>query len=227
MGDQRVLKLKGQNLGTTMLEAGSGGALWVSLQVQVVDHLESGHTGDGLVTLTKPHMALNAAGVPVTYNMQHTRRVNPGVSAEAVVDMVKHVGRLRHLVFSAHGYIAYNKELGGITDSKIDIGAGFNKDNVGLFGGLRDSVGGGVIWLGSCGIGNDNERNFRRAALADCYLVAPVQYMQPKPGHGGALPYGKVDMFERFQPKVFAPTGELISWASFVRMGQKLGLKGS
>src|SRR5262249_27946788 len=144
---------------------------WVSLQVQVMDHLESGHTGDALITLSKPHMALNASGTPVSYQMQHTRRVASGAPAESVVGMVKQVGRLKHLVFSAHGYISYNKELGGILDSRIEIGTGFSKDNIALFRDLRDSVEGGVIWLGSCGIGNDNERNLERARLAGCYLV--------------------------------------------------------
>jgi hypothetical protein len=227
VGNLRVLKLKGQSVGTTMIEAGTGGAPWVSLQVQVVDHLESPSTGDGLITLSKPHMALNAHNTPVVYQMQHSRRIAPGTSAEAIVAMVKQVGRLKHLVFSAHGYVAYNRLLGGIIDSQIACGAGFNKDNVGLFAGFRESVSGGIVWLGSCAIGNDNERNVQRASLANCYLVAPVQWMIPKPGRSRVLPYGKMDMYARYQPKVFAPTGELISWGAFVKMGRQLGFRPS
>ena len=141
--------------------------------------------------------------------------------------MVRNVGRLKHLVFSAHGYISYDQLQGGCYNSRIDIGAGLDKYNIKLFRDLRDSVNGGVIWFGSCGIGNDNERNFERASLSGAYVVAPVQYMAPKPGSSRVIPYGKIDMFERYQPKVFAPTGELVAWASFVRMGKQLGLRPS
>jgi hypothetical protein len=32
-------------------------------------------------------------------------------------------------------------------------------------------------------------------------------------------------MYQRFVPKVFAPTGHLVTWSSFLRMGSLLGFK--
>jgi hypothetical protein len=50
-------------------------------------------------------------------------------------------------------------------------------------------------------------------------------YMQPKSGQGSKLPPGMMDMYQRFVPKVFAPTGHLVSWSSFLRMGALLGFR--
>lgn len=222
-GGLRVFRLKGLSPGTTMLEAGpQGGAPWVSLQVRVVQKLTSVSSGDSLLTLTSPHMALNAADTPVPYDMYYDRRIAASTSAASVMSTATAMGRLKHLVISSHGHIIFGSA--GISDSIIRIGTGLNRGNVDLFSRLRPAIEGGVIWFGACGIGNDNVGNGERASRSGAYVVAPVMYMAPKPGQK-KLGVGKMDMFERFVPKVFAPTGHLVSWASFLRMGNLLGFK--
>lgn len=145
------------------------------------------------------------------------------MAASSVITTATAMGKLRHLVLSSHGYIRYGS--GGITDSVISIGAGLSRSNIELFSRLKGSVGGGVIWFGACGSGNDNIGNGERASRAGAYIVAPVMYMQPKSGQGSKLPPGMMDMYQRFVPKVFAPTGHLVSWSSFLRMGTLLGFR--
>lgn len=218
----RVFRLHGGRVGTTMLEArmGTGGA-WASLQVQVVEKLNKRTNGDNLLALTRPHMALNAAGSPVIYTMQKNMYVPHTLSAESVVASIKSAGKLKHLVFSSHGRIIFQD---GIQDSRIEIGRGLDKHNMALFSEMKWTIAGGVMWLGACGIGNDNERNRERALRAGCYLVAPVQYMQLRPGQTRVTyPMGKMDMLERFTPKVWAPNGALMAWADFLMLGSRLG----
>ncbi len=223
-GPLRIFRLKGLTLGTTMLEAGRGaGTPWISLQVQVISMAERKTNGDGYVTLTRPHMALNAASSPVTYTMTYTRRVPHNVSADEILAMAMSAGSLKHLVFSAHGYIAYGDS--GIADSIIEIGKGLNKSNIGVFDELKRLMGGGVIWFGACGIGNDQAQNQERARRSGCYVVAPVMYMTPKPGQPRRIPQGMVDMYDRFTPKVFTPSGGLMPWSSFLRLGNHLGFR--
>jgi hypothetical protein len=85
---------------------------------------------------------------------------------------------------------------------------------------------GGVIWFGSCAIGNDTEVNYARAEASGCYIVAPCMYMQPKPGQKGhkRCPASKIDMYPRFQPRVFSPDRTPISYASFLGK-QQLGIR--
>jgi hypothetical protein len=222
VGDLRVFTLKGQNLGTTLIEVSHQGTVWTSLQVQVVETLSSGHTGDKLIQLTKPHMALNAAGSPTVLQMQYNHRISSGVAARDIIAKVKQAGRLKHLIFNCHGYLDYNRTTGAITGSRLELGAGFSQYE--LFAELKPVISGGVIWLSGCVVGNDTEGNRKRAALAGCHLVAPINYMQQKAGTARTFAYGKVDMLERFQPRVFAPTGQFLDWPSFVRMGRQFGL---
>lgn len=225
VGDLRVFTLRGSNLGTTMVEVSHQGTVWTSLQVQVVEALQSGHTGDKLIQLTKPHMALNAAGSPTVLQMQYSHRIASSVSARDIIAKVKQAGRLKHLIFNCHGYLNYDKMTGAITGSRIEIGSGFNQYE--LFSELKSTISGGLIWLSGCVVGNDTEGNRKRAAAAGCHIVAPINFMQQKAGTPKTFAYGKVDMLERFQPRVFAPTGQFLDWASFVRMGKQFGLSPS
>jgi hypothetical protein len=109
------------------------------------------------------------------------------------------------------------------TNSIIQIGIGLEKSNVGLFSQLN-FMSGGVIWATACAIGDDIETNKLRASNSSCYFVGPVMYMQI--GTGWKKP-GKnmIDMYKRFQPKVFTPGGALMNWDIFVRThGERLGI---
>jgi hypothetical protein len=183
---------------------------------------------DGLVELGVPSLALNSHDTPVPYKLKFNHTVSSGMSARDVIGLATAKGRLKHLVFSCHGYISYVDHK--ITDSTISIGSGLNKDNVGLFSELKKSMSGGVIWAGACGIGNDNDTNKLRAANSGCFFVAPVMYMTMKPG-SKRPGENMIDMYRRFSPKVFTPPdGALIGWDSFVAShGKRLGIvpKGS
>jgi len=233
-GELRIFRLVGLNLNeTTLLEFGRGsmkeghwqwdpGSPWPGcLQVRVTATAKVKQATDDLITLEKPHMALNMPDV-YSYQMQFNPPIYKHTTAQQIVDAVNAVGKLKHLVFACHGQIDYdaNKQ---ITNSRIYCGAGFTE--VELFSQFKN-LAGGVIWMGACGIGNDDERNKKRAVNGRCYLVAPVFYMSPKPGllkGGRSLPYGKLDMFARFSPKVVTPEGNLLGFSSFLKMGKQLG----
>jgi len=232
-GDLRIFRLVGRQLNdTTMLEFGVGrltdgrwqwspGSPWPgSLQVRVTATTQINAAADALVTLDKPHMALNADGISYLYDMQYNHSIGAGLSAAQIVTKITAAGRLKHLVINCHGYIDYKSNA--ITNSRIALGAGFS--DVALFSRLT-SVSGGVVWLAGCVIGNDNVRNIQRATNGRCHVVAPMTSMQLKPGliTGKTLPFGKVDMFARFSPKVFTPGGGLIGFQSFLGMGKQLG----
>jgi hypothetical protein len=68
-GARRIFRLRGSKEGTTMLEAGmlgsspgswAPGSPWVSLQVHVKSTLRKLPSGDPLIVLAGPHMALNS-----------------------------------------------------------------------------------------------------------------------------------------------------------------------
>jgi hypothetical protein len=209
-GARRVFRLRGVKVGVTMLEAGlagsnpnswAAGSPWVSLQVHVKACLRSLPTGDPLVTLSPPQMALNSFDTPTKYEMKFTRTIHPATSPANVVQQVVHAGGLRHLVLSCHGEIAFDRSSGKITDSIVHIAGqnepGFDRSNVELFAQLKPVMQGGVIWFGSCAVGNDTEVNYARAQASGCNIVAPCMYMQPKPGQKGQkrCPPSKIDMF--------------------------------
>ncbi|HKQ71396.1 MAG TPA: hypothetical protein VJT73_18760 [Polyangiaceae bacterium] len=236
-GDLRVIRLKGKALGVTMLEAGIAGSKegtwapgspWVSLQVQVKATLNVGPVGDPFIVLTGPHMAINAFDTPTPYRMKYTRTIAPGTPLPTVISKIIAVGRLKHLVVSCHGEILFDRSTGVITDSVIHVAGqnyrGFDRSNIPLFEQLRPTLGGGVIWFGSCAIGSDNVANHARARASGCYIVAPYMYMSPRPGKANVCPLHAVDMFTRFQPKVFAPNGTLIAYPDFLAMKQ-LGIR--
>ena len=238
-GTRRVFRLRGAKLGVTMLQAGlsgstpdswAAGSPWVSLQVQVKATLRSLPTGDPLVVLSPPQMALNSFDTPTRYEMKFTRTINPATSPANVIQHVVHAGRLRHLVLSCHGEIVFDRSSGRITDSIVHIAGqnqpGFDRSNVELFAQLRPVMQGGVIWFGSCAIGNDIEVNYARAQASGCYIVAPCMYMQSKPGQKGQkrCPPSRIDMFARFQPRVFSPDRTPISYAALLGM-QELGIR--
>ncbi|WP_437277899.1 hypothetical protein WME90_42805 [Sorangium sp. So ce375] len=223
-GEFRVFRLKGLTMGATMLEASPGsGPPWVSLQVQVLAKLERKTNGDHYITLSKPHMALNASDTPVTYHMQYDRFISSSARPADVMAMATSTGVLKHLVFSSHGHI--KREPNGAIVSIINIGTGLTKQDVEVFDKLKQTMGGGVIWFGACGIGNDNEQNKERAVRSTCYVVAPVMYMQPRSGQPRKVPLGKIDMYDRFIPKVFTPSGGMMPWPSFLQLGKRLGFQ--
>ena len=180
-----------------------------------------GDVSDGLIELAEPGLALNSYDTPVPYNLKFNQIVGSRLTAREVIGLATAKGKLKHLVFSSHGHITFAD--GAITDSTIDIGSGLNKANVDLFSDLR-SMSDGVIWAGACGVGNDNETNISRAKNSGCYFVAPVMYMTMKPG-AKRLGKNMIDMYKRFQPKVFTPEGTLMGWESFItNHGRRLGI---
>jgi hypothetical protein len=232
-GDLRIFTLKGLQLnGTTLIEFGRGsfqenqwqwgaGSPWPGwLQVRVTSTAKVRAATDDLITLDKPHMALNAADTPYSYQMQYNPSIQRHTSARQIIDAVNAVGKLKHLVFACHGYIEYKNNE--IENSRIELGSGFSE--TALFSQFKN-LAGSVVWLAACVIGNDNERNKQRAINGRCYVVAPVMEMSLKPGliKGRILPFGKLDMFARFSPKVFSPAGEIIDFRSFLKMGRQIG----
>jgi len=226
-GGCRVLRLVGRVSGTSMIEAGvwdagasrwAPGSPWVSLQAQAT--ILSGTTnGDNLIYLQSPHMALNASGSSVTYSMKYSSTIAPGTLPRDVIGKVAHT--LKHLVFSSHGRIKHDN--GQILDSEIEIGSGLWRADTLLFSQLKSHMAGGVIWLGGCALGNDNEGNIERARTSGCYVVAPIMYMINERRGVIHRPKGAVDMFERYGPKVFTPNGSTTSWVGFLGLKHTLG----
>src|SRR2546421_218944 len=82
----------------------------------------------------------------------------PGTLPRDIIGKVTHT--LKHLVFSSHGRIKYDN--GQILDSEIEIGSGLWRADTLLFSQLKSHMAGGVIWLGGCALGNDNDGNIER-----------------------------------------------------------------
>jgi hypothetical protein len=235
-GGYRILKLSGASTGTTMIEVGvwdavgrswAAGSPWVWLQVQVKEHLNVPTLPDRLISLSAPHMALNAPKISVSYTMKYTRTIPPSTSLPELAAIVNNVGHLKHLVISAHGHIVRRDDGPGIADSEIEIGTVIRRTDLDFFRAIRKSIGGGILWLGSCAIGDDTDAGRERAKAAHCHIIAPTMYMQLRPGQGsGPLPYGKMDMYPAFRPAVFDPNGNLINWPRFATtIGPRLGLR--
>src|SRR5258708_608684 len=92
---------------------------------------------DGLIELAAPSLALNSHDTPVPYKLTFNHTVSSGMSARDVIGLATAKGRLKHLLFSCHGYIIYGYHK--ITNSTIRIGSGPNKDNGVLFSKLNES----------------------------------------------------------------------------------------
>ena len=176
--------------------------------------------GVNQLMLSPPHMALNSHDTPALYTMQRTFAVPEIMPASAMIDQIASAGRLNHLVISAHGGIVVQKmpdgSPGPMTNVKVYLGQGFDWYNVDLFAGLRAVLEGGVLWFGACNIGND-PKNAERAKSVGCYVVAPIMNMSDRQHKHVVFPFGKMDMYDRFQPIVTAPDGVKIRWSAFLR----------
>jgi hypothetical protein len=111
-------------------------------------------------------------------------------------------------------------------ETRLDLGKGLDRSNIGLFSQLRDRI--GVLWIGgcaACGSDKAKEDARERARAARCYVVGPVMFMSNPPGTRGRVhvPAGQIDMRDRFMPVVFAPDGSMVAWRNFLRLGGRLG----
>jgi hypothetical protein len=190
------------------------GSPWPGQVLVNVEPRKAASVADGLVKLGGRSRALNSADTPVPYDLTSETRVQTTASPERVIEQALAAGRVDHLVFSSHGHVKYEDHK--ITDSSIDLGTGLNRANIHLFDKLSTVVANGVIWCCGCAIGNDNDLNAERARKAKAFFVAPVMYMQIKPGSRG-VPAGKIDMFKRFMPKIWTPGGVKLDWDHFVQ----------
>jgi hypothetical protein len=190
------------------------GSPWPGNLLVNVEPRKAASVADGLVKLGGNSRALNSGDTPVPYTLTSKARVSTSAPPETVIVQATEKGRVDHLVFSCHGHVKY--EDNKITDSSIDLGTGLNRGNVELFEKLSTTVSGGVIWCCGCAIGNDNDLNPVRAQKANAFFVAPVMYMQIKPGSKG-VPSGQIDMFKRFLPKIWTPSGARLDWDHFVQ----------
>ena len=200
------------------------GSPWPGSVLVNVEPRKAAAVADGLVQLGGISRALNSTDTPVPYDLTSETRVATSALPETVMAQATAKGRVNHLVFSCHGQIIYEKvkddfgnEQNKITDSIINLGTGLNRNNINAFERLSTVVSGGVIWCCGCAIGNDNLiNNPDRARKANAYFVAPSMYMTIKKGSKG-VPPGKIDMYRRFMPKVWSPSGAMIDWDHFAR----------
>jgi hypothetical protein len=190
------------------------GSPWPGSVLVNVEPRKGASVAEGFVKLGGKSRALNSADTPVPYSLTSNARVSTSASPAAVIAQATEKGSVDHLVFSCHGHVKY--EDNKITDSSIDLGTGLNRGNIELFEKLSPVVSGAVIWCCGCAIGNDNELNALRAQKAEAFFVAPVMYMQIKPGSKG-VPPGQIDMLKRFMPKIWTPSGARLDWDHFVQ----------
>ena len=189
------------------------GSPWPGSVLVTVEPRKGVSVADGLVQLGGNSRALNSSDTPVPYDLTSETRVATNASPDTVIGQATAKGRVDHLVFSCHGHIEYKDNK--ITDSIINLGTGFNRDNIELFDKLSAVVNGGVIWCCGCAIGNDNVLNAERAKRSKAFFVAPVMYMQIQKGF--KAPPGKIDMLKRFLPKIWSPLGAMLDWDHFVQ----------
>lgn len=228
----RLIRLFGRLPEKTTIHAGQGtfGANWMDqsapLTVQVVDSPSRVF----VLTLTSPHMALNAHDTPVPYTMDHTATITADMAQPDLISKVQTAARgtrqkkLNHLVFSCHGFPA-DISIWGKRNPK-HIG---DHNVVEIFSQLKGLV--DVIWILSCAVaGSEGGNGFCKAIAkqAGCHVVAATMLI---PKTKLSLTKGQIELVWGCTPVVFTPPqggaaeGSTISFVDFPLRKQTFDLK--
>ena len=154
--------------------------------------------------------ALNSKDTPVPYSLAGKKLIVGG-PPESLFDAVPN-GTM-HVAISCHGQMHPTKGL------ELGIAGGLTKDNSeAVFGKLRPKCEGGVVWVGGCEAGADNDFCKKAARASGCFIVASgITLPRVK------VPAGMIEFFPGNMIKFFNSNGkDLLSKADFMSKAKDL-----
>ena len=184
----RTIELLGLQTGISMIEVRewNGGKVIMTMQVEVKD-LSTGQPT--FLQLPENSAAINAADTPVPYKLHTTTRITHSDPPKLFSTVP---AGTQHVVISCHGQM----KADGV---HLLIAGGVGRDNAdAVFKTLKPLAGGGVIWIGGCTAGADNEFCGIVAKSSGCYVVAPGLTIPAVPAR-----LGMIELWAGQLPKVF------------------------
>jgi hypothetical protein len=205
----RTIELLGLQVGIAMIEVregGEGGKIVMTMQVEVKD-LPTGQAT--FLQLPRNSAAINAADTPVPYSLTTTTRITHSDPLKLFETVP---ARTSHVVLSCHGQMK-------ATGVKLLIAGGVGRDNAErVFATLKSKMADGVIWIGGCTAGADNEFCGIAARASGCYVVAPgltIPAIKARPG--------MIELWSGQLPKVFdKKTGNTMKLHEFMDLQRTL-----
>jgi hypothetical protein len=192
-GPKRVVEIYGLSKGITLIGFSAAGATSpvVTMQIEVVEL--PGSRPSFVAFGASTAFALNSSEIPVgsryDFGSTRTRIVSSG-PPENLFDPVPN--GIEHIAINCHGQMSAD----GIT---LFIAGNVSRSNCsGVFAKLKGKAAGGVIWIGGCEVGADND--FCKAAVqaSGCYVVAPAITLPLV-----RIPANQIDFFGGSMPKFF------------------------
>jgi hypothetical protein len=190
---KRTVEIYGLTPGVTLIgftAAGSNDPV-VTMQVEVVDLPGS---RPSFVAFSAKSAALNAPDVAAfgRYQLDSTKLVSGG-PPESLFDSVP--SGTQHIAICCHGQMNF-RGVDGIT---LFIGGNVTRGNcTDVFKSLKVTSDGGVIWIGGCEAGSDNDFCRKAVQASGCFLVAPMITLPTV-----HVPRGMIDYFAESKIKFF------------------------
>jgi hypothetical protein len=193
---RRTVEIYGLSQGVTLIDFNSGGTNdpVVTMQVEVTEL--PGHRAS-FVAFSAKAAALNAPDISVRYQLDSTKTITGG-PPDNLFDSVP-VGT-KHIALNCHGQM----EAKGSDGQKVPGITLFIAGNVwqgncsAVFAKLKTKSAGGVVWIGGCEVGSDNEFCKLAVMASGCFLVAPTITLPIV-----RVPHGMIDYFGESMPKFF------------------------
>jgi hypothetical protein len=193
---KRVVEIYGLTPGTALVEFRGPGSSKpvVTMQIEVV---ALPGTKPSFVSFSGKSAAINVRDVAHPYRLDSTQTATGG-PPENLFDSVP--GGTKHVVLNCHGQMNAKGGPEGIT---LFIAGNVTRGNcTAVFAKLKGKSAGGVIWIGGCEAGADNEFCKLAVLASGCYVVAPAITLQSVP-----VPAGKIDFFAGSMIKYFNKDG--------------------
>jgi len=181
----------------------------IRIQVEVQTRRAASAADVTLTQLGGKTVAINAPDAKA-YEMDKTVVYTNATTPLTLFDEVPN--GTNHVVLASHGIEVNDKIcmfIGGATAPSLRLDVD-NCEEVfaKLKGKMADN---GVVWLGGCTIGSNQEFLKKAAKASGCPVVAPVMVLQKK-----SFPKGHIDMLDGVGiPLVFGPEGKPISLTDF------------
>lgn len=212
MEPKREIEIFGLSRGVSLIECRQNGAgpSVVTMQIEVVP---TAGRHEFRVAFSASAAALNAPDVQVKYDLAKKTTVTGG-PPEKLFDTVP--DGTKHVVLNCHGQMA-----GTPPQLTLFIGGNITQGNVSaVFAPLKAKSSGGVIWIGGCEAGSDNDFCKQAVLASGCFLVAPAITL-PTVAH---LKPGQIDWFGDSMVKFFdSVTGAPMKQGDFLLKQRALG----
>ncbi len=208
---KRLVEFYGLTKGTALIDFRPSETAPPALTMQVEVLEASGHR-PSWVAFSDKSAAINAPDLPALYQLDSTSKA-PTSPPESLFDAVP--SGTKHVALNCHGQMNY----GSVQGMTLFVAGNVTQSNcAAVFQKLKAKSGGGVVWIGGCEAGSDNEFCKQAALASGWYIVAPMitlPIVRP--------PVGKIDWFAESKVKVFDnKTGKPIAATSFLLLQKDL-----